>query len=227
MIREQTREPLRDIRDAVNSDAIRIVTDRMLRIQGYADPKQVRPPIRRAADEAAASVERLVEPDLYCRRVGVQGPIANELRLAGGTTLRCAAFPRYLAGSAEVVVFVLTAGGRIDAELARLNDEQQLLEMLFVETAGWLAVEEITKSFTRHLRSAARREGLKITRRMGPGYSYPLPGGAAEWPLEEQRHLFALLDDEDLPVDMLESCAMIPKMSRSGLIGLVPDRKQP
>ncbi len=223
MTEEQPSQTFGDVRDAVTAAAVRIVTDRMLRIQGYTDPKQVRRPIRQAADEAAATVERLVEPDLCYRRVGVEGRVAEQLRLAGGTTLRCAAFPRFLDDSAEVVVFVLTAGGRIDSELARLNDEQRLLEMLFVETAGWLAVEEITKTFTRRLRAAARREGFKITRRMGPGYSYPSPGGVAEWPLDEQRHLFALLDDGDLPVTMLESCAMTPKMSRSGLIGLVPE----
>ena len=231
MTDEQPTQHFRDVGDAVKLEDIRIVTERMLRIQGYTDPKQVRRPIRRAAEQAAATVEREVDPDLRYRRIAVQACIGEQLRLAGGTTLHCAAFPRFLASSSEIVVFVLTAGGRIDAELARLNDEQLLLDMLFVETAGWLAVEEITKAFTRRLREAVKCEGLKITRRMGPGYSYPSPGGIVQWPLEEQQFLFALLEDGNMPVSMLESCAMTPsrspKMSRSGLIGLVPERKRP
>lgn len=193
----------------------------MLRIQGYTHPDRVRRPIRRAAEQAAATVERLAEPSACYRRFRVDACDTHGLRLAGGTTLHCAAFPWYLGDCTEVAVFVLTAGARIDAELQRMDDEA-LLEMLFLETAGWLAVEAITKALTGHLRETARREGLRITRRMGPGYTYSSRGDEATWALEEQRTLFALLGDADLPVTMMESCAMQPKMSRSGLIGLAP-----
>jgi hypothetical protein len=210
--------PVESIRPA----NLRILADRMLRIQGYTDPQGVRRPIRKAAEEAAATAEGLLEPDVRYRRIAVHECTADELHLAGGTTLHCPAFPRFLGKSPEVVVFALTAGGRIDEELERLNGEEMLLEMLFLETAGWLGVEEITKAFTSHLRAAAKREGLTITRRMGPGYSYASKQGEAHWPLEDQQSLFALLDGENMPITVLESCAMLPKMSRSGLIGLVP-----
>jgi hypothetical protein len=210
--------------ESLKPGSLRILADRMLRIQGYTDPERVRRPIRKAAEKTAATVEQLVEPAVHFRRVAVESCDAGGLRLAGGITLHCDAFPRFLLESTDVVVFALTAGARIDEELARLNDAEDLLEMLFVETAGWLAVEEVTKAFAAHLRAAAKGEGLKITRRMGPGYSYPTKKGDAEWLLDEQRFLFELLDDGNMPVTMLESCAMLPKMSRSGLFGLVPNR---
>ncbi len=59
-----------------------------------------------------------------------------------------------------------------------------------------------------------RDENLAPTRRLGPGY--------VDWPLEEQAALVALLDGAPLPVRLLDSCAMIPKKSRSGLYGLRP-----
>jgi hypothetical protein len=210
--------------ESLKPGGLRIVADRMLRIQGYTDPERVRRPIRKAAEKTAATVEQLVEPAVHFRRVPVESCDAGGLCLAGGIILHCDAFPRFLTESTDVVVFALTAGARIDEELARLNDAGDLLEMLFVETAGWLAVEEVTKAFAAHLRADAKGEGLKITRRMGPGYSYPTKDGDAEWLLEEQRFLFELLDDGNMPVTMLESCAMLPKMSRSGLFGLVPNR---
>ena len=210
--------------ESLKPGSLRIVADRMLRIQGYTDPERVRRPIRKAAEKTAATVEQLVEPAVHFRRVPVESCDAGGLCLAGGIILHCDAFPRFLTESTDVVVFALTAGPRIDEELARLNDAGDLLEMLFVETAGWLAVEEVTKAFAAHLRADAKGEGLKITRRMGPGYSYPTKDGDAEWLLEEQRFLFELLDDGNMPVTMLESCAMLPKMSRSGLFGLVPNR---
>lgn len=204
-------------------DGLRILADRMLRIQGYTAPERVRRPVRRAAEQTAAIVERLADPEVRFRRVAVTGCGDGSLRLEGGVTLHCAAFPRYLGDCREVIVFALTAGSPIDTELTRLNDGEHLLEMLFIETAGWLAVEEITKAFVAHIRSMASGEGLKLTRRMGPGYSYPTRPGEAHWPLEEQRLLFTLLDDGTLPITVLESSAMLPKMSRSGLVGLAPD----
>ena len=204
---------------------MRIGIDRMLRIQGYTAPHRVRRAVRVAAENAAANVERLLDAQVRFRRVDVEACSEGTLRLAGGEILHCAAFERFLGECPRVVVFVLTAGARIDSELERLAEAERLLDMLFVETAGWLAVEAITRAFTDHLRAAAARQGLRITRRMGPGYTYPSKGGDAEWPLAEQGKLFALLGSDDMPVTMLESSAMQPKMSRSGVIGLLPSAK--
>lgn len=202
-----------------------IAADRMLRIQGYTEPADVRRAVRAAADAAARRVEQLLDSEVRYRRIDVHACTEDSLRLAGGETLHCGAFGRYLGDCSQVVVFVLTAGRRIDAELDRLGEAEQLLDMLFVETAGWLAVEAITRAFTDRLRGIAAHQGLRITRRMGPGYTYSSKSGDAEWPLEEQGKLFALLGADDMPVTMLESSAMQPKMSRSGLIGLAPAGK--
>lgn len=201
---------------------LRIPAERVLRMQGYTDPQRVRRPIREAARGAALAGERLAEPEVRYRRVALESCVDGELRLSGGTMLYCPAFPRFLSGCQQVVVFVLTAGNGIDEELARLNDEEKLLEMLLLETAGWLAVEQITKAFSTQLRRLVKEEGLKLTRRLGPGYSYGARDSRSEWSLSEQRPLVGLLDDGRLPVTVLESCAMIPKMSRSGLMGLAP-----
>jgi cobalamin-dependent methionine synthase I len=65
---------------------------------------------------------------------------------------------------------------------------------------------------------------LSLGPRLGPGYSYKRPGSSdgarVMWPLEQQRELFALFAGSALPVELMESAAMRPKMSRSGLIGL-------
>jgi cobalamin-dependent methionine synthase I len=58
---------------------------------------------------------------------------------------------------------------------------------------------------------------------MGPGYSYKIEGQAVSWPLEQQAELFRLLRPEALGMTLLESCAMLPKISRSGIYGIVPD----
>jgi cobalamin-dependent methionine synthase I len=85
---------------------------------------------------------------------------------------------------------------------------------LFLEMAGWLAVEQATKALALHVAEQVRDERLGPTRRLGPGY--------VDWPLDEQTGLFTLFEDAPLPVRLMESCAMIPKKSRSGLYGLRP-----
>lgn len=200
----------------------RIGVERMLRIQGYTSPERVRRAVRVAAERNAERAEGLFAPAVCYRRIPVLSCHDGILTLHGNSSLHCGAFDRFLPAAHEVAIFITTAGAAIDDELARLNAEQKLLDMLFLEAAAWLGIEEITKAFIVHLRERAAEDGLRLTRRMGPGYDYKTANGKAEWPLEEQRTLFALFGKAALPVRLLESCAMLPKMSRSGLVGLVP-----
>ena len=200
----------------------RVGVDRMLRIQGYTQMDKVRPVVREAAERNAVRAESLFDPSVCYRRIPVVSCNDGTLTLSGHASLHCGAFTRFLFAAREIAVFVTTSGPRIDDELARLHEEQELLDMLFLETAAWLGIEEITKAFVVHLRARATEEHMRLTRRMGPGYSYKTDTGNAEWPLEEQTALFSLFGETTLPVHLLESCAMLPKMSRSGLVGLVP-----
>jgi hypothetical protein len=121
-----------------------------------------------------------------------------------------------------VVVVVITLGKRLDDEVIGCMDGEDFepLEALFLETAGWLGIELTTRAFVTFLGGLAENEGFRVTRRMGPGYSYKVDGDPVMWSLEDQRQLFEVFDGVQLPVRLLESCAMMPKMSRSGLYGL-------
>ena len=109
---------------------------------------------------------------------------------------------------------MLTLGPALDAETERLTANDEIVEALFLEMAGWLAVEQATKALALRVSDQIRGERLGLTRRLGPGY--------VDWPLDEQAGLFALLADVSLPVRLMDSCAMLPKKSRSGLYGLRP-----
>ena len=74
--------------------------------------------------------------------------------------------------------------------------------------------------FKIYFRETARANGHRITSRMGPGYSYRHDSHVCTWPLEEQLSLFGLFGETALPVTVMESSAMLPKMSRSGLFGI-------
>lgn len=205
-----------------------VSVDRILRIQGYGDPGRVRPAIREAAALAARWAHDLCAPEVCYRKVPVVSCRDGVLRLAGDegdVVFRCEAFPRFLGGCSDAVAFVLTVGPQIDQKVIELTESGEgLLEALLLETAGWLCVEDATRQFRGFLRQEAESRGLRLTPRMGPGYSYKLGSTECMWNLEEQRSLFALFGAMELPVRLLESCAMLPKISRSGLIGLAPAR---
>lgn len=198
---------------------ISVRVDPMLRIHGYSDPRRVKPAIRNAAETVAAMAERAFAPEVYYRRAPIKSCANGLLVLQTGTTFHSAAFSQFLGGCHQVIVFVLTLGSKFDKVAQNLTHNGQTLEALFLETAGWLGVEAATKSFTEHLRMMLRKQGCGLTRRFGPGYTYRSRADDNEWPLEEQKPLFALFDDA-ISVQLLDSCAMIPKMSRSGLYGV-------
>jgi len=143
--------------------------------------------------------------------------------LDGGHRLNCAVFPRALRDCEEVVPFVLTIGAPISQRVIELADAADLLEAVLLETAAWLCIEDATRQFKAHLREACLGIGSRITSRLGPGYSYKVNGEMCTWGLEEQVHIFRLLGEpRELPVSLLSSCAMLPKLSRSGMYGVGP-----
>jgi len=196
---------------------------KLLRIHGYKDMDKVRPIIRKTADVISKRAAGVMTSIVYFRRVPIADCDADGLKLANGLAFENHAFAHYLSGAAEVVVVIITVGKGLDDEVIGCMDDDEFepLEALFLETAGWLGIESATRSFVNHLSELVGPEGLRPTQRMGPGYSYKVDGDLEMWSLEDQRQLFEVFDGVDLPVRLLESCAMLPKMSRSGLYGLV------
>ncbi len=201
---------------------VTIRTDPMLRIQGYRNLDRVRPLIKKTAGNMARLVAQTIDAVVRYRQLRISECTDGILILEGGTVFRCDAFSKYHAASEQVVVFVLTLGKGLDEASMDFSKQQQLLEQLFLDTAGWVGVEAVNKQFVTHIKEQAVEQGYRLTRRMGPGYTFKKDGQDCPWALEDQKPLFALFDDTELPVAMLESCAMLPRMSRTGLYGLVP-----
>jgi len=204
-------------------DAVVVRPDRMLRLHGYRDLGKVRPVIVRTAEEVAKRAEELFTPEVHYKRLPVDD-VTGEGRLqAGGLAFHNPAFTKYLRGAREVTVVVATMGKALDDEVIAVMEEFDPLRALFLETAGWLGIETTTKHFATALAESVRGAGYRLTQRLGPGYSYKVDGEDKRWPLEEQQQLFRAFEDVELPVRLLDqSCAMMPKMSRSGLYGLTP-----
>jgi len=170
----------------------------------------------------AEIASRLSEPAVAYRHVPICQLREDCLELPDGVTLHCEAFARFLDGCTEVAPFVLSTGEKLSRKVVELVDAGDLLEGVLLEAAGWLAIEDATRQFKVHLREESLRRKLRITSRLGPGYSYKIGNRVSIWALEEQPALFRLFGDAELPVSLMHSCAMQPKMSRSGMFGIGP-----
>jgi cobalamin-dependent methionine synthase I len=172
---------------------------------------------------AARDAEDQFQPRALYRQLAAVDAGSDRLTFEDGITLQSAAFGRYVAGATAFILFVVTMGEALDERVSAAIAEEDVLHALLLETAGWLAVESATRSLVMHLKAEAVPADHRLSLRMGPGYSYKIEGQAVSWPLEQQAELFRLLRPEALGMTLLESCAMLPKISRSGIYGIVPD----
>jgi hypothetical protein len=112
------------------------------------------------------------------------------------------------------VVFALTLGPALGAEVAVLGERQELLEAFLLDTAGWAAIEMTVRSLRLDLAARARAGGRRLTHRLAPGYR--------DWPLDEQRALLALLGDTRDLVVLSEHGVLVPFKSITGIFGVQP-----
>ena len=193
----------------------------VLKIQGYKDLSKVRAVIQKSAQHAIEAFIKTTTPTVSYRIVDVNSVAEKAAVLGDDIRLQSSIFYQYLNSCHQAIVFVLTVGSSIDEQTEKWMDEENLIEALFLESAAWMGIEDATKQFVLIVRNWAMKNGMRISRRLGPGYSYPIDGKQVQWDLTDQAPLFKLLDDDSIPVKLLESSAMLPKMSRSGLFGLI------
>lgn len=206
--------------DTFSPGSIEIDAGSALRILGYRAGAPVRPQVLATVQAMAALAATAAAVRVAYRRLPIAACSDDGLVLSTGTRFSGPTFRAGLPDCDEVVVFVLSLGARFDSAQTNLSAAGKTLEAYVLEIAGWLAIEEATRRFRRHLGAVAESEALVLTRRMAPGYTTRVGGEKVEWPLEDQTALFSLFD-ESAPARLLEgSCAMTPKMSRSGLFGL-------
>ncbi|MFQ6673127.1 MAG: hypothetical protein ACE5KY_07490, partial [Candidatus Tectimicrobiota bacterium] len=174
---------------------------------------QVPPPILEVAREMMAVAEKLLGPRVCFVRCPVGDVTVGTLTVSGGPTFHGRCLGTHCAGVREVACFLLTIGSALDERVAEMSDRKELLEALFLDTAGWLAIERTLRAFRRFLAACLRPEGVRLTPRLAPGH--------LDWPLTEQALLFSLFDGVPAPVTLNEYGVMIPKNSVSGLFGLI------
>jgi len=198
-------------------DRLSVAVKPLLRTQGYKDFSRIRPEIMGMAETMAARAEELATPYIIYRQINIVACEPRRLILGSGIQFEGEDFDRALTDCKIAVPFVLTLGEGLDAAVVSLIQADEILNALFLEIAGWICIEQATRSFTKHLQTDAEKTDCRLSRRLGPGYK--------GWDLKQQRPFFEIFAGADMPVRLMESCIMLPKKSRSGLYGFLPTSK--
>jgi hypothetical protein len=186
----------------------------------YPDLAPVAAEVRATAAAMAAHALEIARPLGWLRQVAVRAVGSTRVELEGDAVLNSATLANLLRESSAVQLFVVTLGPQIDARVHQLFEAMDGLEGLFLDTAGWVAVQSALSAVRKRCAAKARSEGYRLTRRIGPGY--------LDWPLEEQAIVFRALAGGDAlaPIEVLESGAILPEKTLTGLFGLIPQAKE-
>ena len=123
-----------------------------------------------------------------------------------GQRLTSQVLAKNLASVERVFPFVVTIGSHY---LEQMDAQKDLVVKYYLDVIGNIALSTARKFLEQSLQAGYGLEGM----------SFMSPGSLTDWPLEEQRPLFALFGDGETPigVSLNSSCLMIPAKSVSGI----------
>lgn len=137
---------------------------------------------------------------------------SGALVLAGGLKISSKLVKRVMRGCSRVVIFAVTIGHELEAEVAKLMKAGDMAEAVMLDSVGGESAEGCAEYLNQLVQKEAHRRGLHLTMRFSPGYG--------DWRLEGQRELFKALTPEKIGITLTESCLMLPRKSITGIIGM-------
>lgn len=160
-------------------------------------------------DETLAEAGPLLSPRAIYRIFPLQG-LPPQGPLLAGHLFRSPQLGRVLSPSGRLILAVYTIGPRLEARCRRWGKQGQLLRAFLLDALGTTALLELADAFRRHLAARLTRQGLALGCSFSPGQD--------DWPLEDQRLLFALLRPQRIGVRLNEQGVMYPLKSVSEAI---------
>ena len=112
----------------------------------------------------------------------------------------------------SATVFLITIGNELDRKISDLLRKKQLTRAYMYDAVGSVAAEETAETFQNMFDSRVNKKGLATTLRFSPGY--------CDWPLEEQKKLFRVIDSSVIGVELRPTSLMRPSKSISGIFGV-------
>jgi hypothetical protein len=130
----------------------------------------------------------------------------DEAVRVGGLTFTSKVLRKNLDSVERLFPYVVTIGATFEEEMRNNPD---LIKQFYLDTIGTAALTSARKHLEKHLKSKFAISKM----------SFMSPGSLSDWPLEQQRPLFELLEDVEncIGVKLNDSLLMIPGKSVSGI----------
>jgi hypothetical protein len=191
---------------------IEVDSRQVCRYLGYKADIEPSPRIASLLDECMGLARQLLQPAYSHIFKDIQAVRGSQVFVEDGLVLRGNSISRLLSKCAKVALFVLTIGGALEEMAGRLANEGLIVKAYVLDAIGSAAAEKLADLVQDSIASAARAEGLCISRRFSPGY--------CDWDIGQQQIVFSALGGEFAGVHLTEDCLMVPQKSVSGLIGM-------
>ncbi len=156
---------------------------------------------------ARAEVLELVAPQAVYEIAPVETRLPAGLQLAGGMVLRSPALAEAMGSAGRLLLAVCTIGPRLEARCRERHDRGELTRAFLLDALGVVALQELENKLERHIAHELAPAGLRL--------GCPRSPGQDDWPLEDQRTLFALLQPARIGVQLNERGLMVPLKSAS------------
>jgi hypothetical protein len=155
--------------------------------------------------ELVASARDIAKPKATYRETAV-GESGTDSVIVDGIKLTGRVLKVNLEQSATVIPFAATCGREIDAWARTLDNK---LEQFWADTIMFLALGAAVSAIEARLKTLLPFDTLSSMN----------PGSLPDWPLEQQRHVFELLDStvQTIGITLTDSLLMIPLKSISGI----------
>ncbi len=140
-------------------------------------------------------------------------PSNGSLQIEDGVRFTSIKASKMLNSCTGLICFAATIGSTIEEKIARMMAKNRFSDAYILDAIGSVAVENVVEQFHHSMKRKMRAVGRDVTYRLSPGY--------CDWPLQEQKKLFKLLDTEKIGIGLTDSCLMQPRKSVSGIFGIL------
>ncbi|MCK9229634.1 MAG: hypothetical protein M0Q23_00115 [Syntrophales bacterium] len=182
------------------------------RLAGGRHGRRLKRLLHNEGDENHSLSDHLVRPRLSFTTTAIETVSAGSVTMEQGVVLESEKLAGTLAGCRWALCFVATIGPEIDRKIKALSRGNRCADEYLLDRVGSLAIEEFVNAFHLEMEQRFTGENKGVTMRFSPGY--------CDWPLDDQRKLFTLVDTEYIGVSLTESLLMMPRKSVSGIFGI-------
>ena len=160
------------------------------------------------------TIETALRPSVcYCVKK-IESVSRDAVHLEDGLPLRSRNLAKTLRLCQEAVCFIATVGNRIEGVTKRCMDTHRYSDAYIVDAMASVAIENVVEQFQQGMAAQCRAQGKAVTLRFSPGY--------CDWNLADQKKIFSLFDPNQVDVDILGSCFIVPRKSIVGIFGICP-----